>query len=137
MDAGSAGAHAGEYRSTGSEQAAVSSSLLPPSHGQANGSRVPRTMCFRPDRLISKSWCGTGPFLSPEALLGDVSPAADMWAAELKQMYENSYPHCSLGFFIMIILQRPPQTDEGEEWAPHALFHDIGFRKDRCRALLA
>ncbi|CAE7037533.1 DHBK [Symbiodinium sp. CCMP2456] len=38
------------------------------------------TMCFRPDRLISKSWCGTGPFLSPEALLGDVSPAADMWA---------------------------------------------------------
>ncbi|CAJ1442477.1 unnamed protein product [Effrenium voratum] len=38
------------------------------------------TMCFRPDRLISKSWCGTGPFLSPEALLGDVSPAVDMWA---------------------------------------------------------
>eukprot|EP00438_Fugacium_kawagutii_P017048 Skav204917 [mRNA] locus=scaffold1506:182642:189879:- [translate_table: standard] len=22
------------------------------------------TMCFRPDRLIAKSWCGTGPFLS-------------------------------------------------------------------------
>ncbi|CAK9100041.1 unnamed protein product [Durusdinium trenchii] len=38
------------------------------------------TMCFRPDRLVAKSWCGTGPFLSPEALLGDVSPAVDMWA---------------------------------------------------------
>lgn len=38
------------------------------------------TMCFRPDRLSAKSWCGTGPFLSPEALIGDVSPAVDMWA---------------------------------------------------------
>ena len=53
-----------------------------------------RTMCFRPDRLIAKSWCGTGPFLSPEALLGDVSPAADMWAPRLHLLgFTGFTPH--------------------------------------------
>eukprot|EP00928_Gymnodinium_smaydae_P070790 TRINITY_DN5455_c0_g1_i1.p1 TRINITY_DN5455_c0_g1~~TRINITY_DN5455_c0_g1_i1.p1 ORF type:complete len:1216 (+),score=283.50 TRINITY_DN5455_c0_g1_i1:77-3724(+) len=38
------------------------------------------TMCFRLDRLPRKVVCGTGCYLSPEALLGQYSAAVDMWA---------------------------------------------------------
>eukprot|EP00931_Biecheleriopsis_adriatica_P043345 TRINITY_DN24782_c0_g1_i1.p1 TRINITY_DN24782_c0_g1~~TRINITY_DN24782_c0_g1_i1.p1 ORF type:complete len:1301 (-),score=272.29 TRINITY_DN24782_c0_g1_i1:47-3949(-) len=76
------------------------------------------TMCFRPELLASKSWCGTGPFLSPEALLGDVTPASDVWAIGVMafQLLSGTLPFSASSLVELHEAHGRPIAMEGAPW---------------------
>lgn len=105
------------------------------------------TMCFRPDRLTEKSWCGTGPYLSPEALLGEVSPSVDMWAIGVMAyvLLSGSFPFiaASLAELFEAHKQAPSFNSrgwqaispEGVTLVQRLLNSDVVLRPDASEAL--
>lgn len=77
------------------------------------------TMCFQPSELdTKKSLCGTASYMSPEALLGECTPAVDMWALGVLVylMLSGSFPFSGPTLPELHEAHKRPLDLEAEPW---------------------